>query len=105
MTDAEPFVICGLQDIPSRRAQGFHLVKLTPEGARMPWPVVVARWGRHVFGYVNQCPHGRSKLDWERNQFFDGSGQRLMCGKHGQTPAGWPARSAHRPTTAVTIPH
>lgn len=85
MSDAEPFVICRLQDLPSRRAFGFHLLRVTPEGVRTPWPIVIVRWGRHVFGYVNQCPHGGSKLDWERNQFLDESGQRLMCGKHGAT--------------------
>ena len=82
---AEPFAICRLSDIPSRRAVGFHLVRLTPEGARAPWPIVVVRWGGRVFAYENHCPHGGGKLDWERSQFLDASGERLMCGKHGST--------------------
>jgi nitrite reductase/ring-hydroxylating ferredoxin subunit len=43
----------------------------------------VVRWGRQVFGYVNKCPHDGVNLDWERNQFLDPNGIRLMCGKHG----------------------
>ena len=43
----------------------------------------MVRWGRQVFGYVNQCPHDGVNLDWERNQFLDPNGIRLMCGKHG----------------------
>ena len=43
----------------------------------------MVRWGRQVFGYVNKCPHDGVNLDWERNQFLDSNGIRLMCGKHG----------------------
>ena len=32
---------------------------------------------------LNKCPHDGVNLDWERNQFFDPNGIRLMCGKHG----------------------
>ncbi len=41
------------------------------------------RWGSNVFGYVNRCPHHGARLDWERDQFLDAYGTRLMCGKHG----------------------
>ena len=36
-----------------------------------------------MFGYVNRCPHHGTHLDWERAQFLDPTGMRLMCGKHG----------------------
>lgn len=77
------YAICGMSDIPSRKARGFQLVRLAADGSRRPFPIIVVRWGRQVFGYVNKCPHHGVNLDWERNQFLDPDGVRLMCGKHG----------------------
>ena len=79
------YVVCGLNDIPSRRARGFHLVILDENGQEKPLPIIVVRWGKQVFGYLNICPHDGVNLDWERNQFLDPNGLRLMCGKHGST--------------------
>jgi nitrite reductase/ring-hydroxylating ferredoxin subunit len=84
--DTDPavaYVICGVNDIPSQRARGFQLMRLGGDGTQHPWSIVVVRWGRQVFGYVNKCPHNQVNLDWERNQFLDPNGIRLMCGKHG----------------------
>ena len=76
------YVICALNDIQSQKAAGFNLM-VVEEGEQRPLSLVIVRWGRQVFGYVNKCPHDGVKLDWERNQFLDGNGLRLMCGKHG----------------------
>lgn len=76
------YVVCSMSDIPSQRARGFELMKVE-DGVEMPFNLIVVRWGRQVFGYVNLCPHDKVKLDWERNQFLDPNGIRLMCGKHG----------------------
>jgi len=80
---AIPYVICALDDIPSRRAKAFQLLRCTGDGASRTFSIFVVRWGNQVFGYVNECPHNHVNLDWERNQFLDPSGLRLMCGKHG----------------------
>jgi len=77
------YAICALSDIPSQRARGFHLARVEDDGTERPWSIVVVRWGKQVFGYVNKCPHNGTNLDWERNQFLDPNGIRLMCGKHG----------------------
>jgi nitrite reductase/ring-hydroxylating ferredoxin subunit len=82
-TTSLPFVICNLDDIPSRRARAFQLLRRDADGAERTFSIFVVRWGTRVFGYINQCPHGAVNLDWERNQFLDPSGLRLMCGKHG----------------------
>ncbi|WP_235976680.1 Rieske (2Fe-2S) protein [Bradyrhizobium archetypum] len=79
------YAICGFNDIPSQRAMGFHLMIVDEDGGHRPWPIVVVRWGKRVFAYLNKCPHTGVHLDWERNQFFDPLGMRLMCGKHGST--------------------
>jgi len=83
MTDHLAYAICALNEIPSQRAQGFHLMIVAEDGSQQPWPIIVIRWGRQVFGYLNRCPHDGVNLDWERNQFLDQNGTRLMCGKHG----------------------
>lgn len=77
------YAICSMSDIPSQKARGFHLMRVDEDGTRRPWPIVVIRWGRQAFGYVNRCPHDNVNLDWERNQFLDPNHPRLMCGKHG----------------------
>jgi nitrite reductase/ring-hydroxylating ferredoxin subunit len=77
------YAICRMDDIPSRQARGFQLMTVGDDGASRSWSIFVVRWGRQVFGYVNRCPHNGVNLDWERNQFFDPNGLRLMCGKHG----------------------
>ncbi len=77
------YAICSFNDIPSQKARSFHLLRVDEDGATKPFHIVVVRWGRQVFGYVNRCPHDGVNLDWEPNQFFDPNGIRLMCGKHG----------------------
>jgi len=77
------YAICSLNDIPSKQARGFQLMIIDEDGAARPWSIFVVRWGRQVFGYLNKCPHDGVNLDWERNQFMDPNGVRLMCGKHG----------------------
>ena len=77
------YAICGMNELPSQKARGFHLMIVDDDGSQRPFPIIVVRWGRQVFGYVNKCPHDGVNLDWERNQFLDPGGTRLMCGKHG----------------------
>ncbi len=77
------YAICSMAEIPSQRAKGFQLERVDSDGTKKPFNIVVVRWGRQVFGYVNRCPHDGVNLDWERQQFLDPNGIRLMCGKHG----------------------
>lgn len=83
MENGTAYAICAMNEIPSQRARGFVLSRVDAQGGEQPFPIVVVRWGRQVFGYVNKCPHDGVNLDWERNQFLDPNGIRLMCGKHG----------------------
>jgi nitrite reductase/ring-hydroxylating ferredoxin subunit len=79
------YAICRLADIPNRRARAFSLLRATagsgPGGE--PYHIVIVRWDRKIHGYVNRCPHHGTQLDWERDQFLEPNGDRLMCGKHG----------------------
>ena len=83
MAEDAAYAICALTDIPSQRAEGFLLAKVGADGQSEPFNIVVVRWGKRVFGYVNKCPHSGTHLDWERGTFLDPNGLRLMCGKHG----------------------
>ena len=83
MKETVAYAICRMADIPSQRARGFQLVIVGDDGGHRPWPIIIVRWGRQVFGYLNKCPHDGVNLDWEHNQFLDPNGIRLMCGKHG----------------------
>jgi nitrite reductase/ring-hydroxylating ferredoxin subunit len=83
MSESIAYAICSMSDIPSQKARGFQLMIVEEDGTARPWHIVVVRWGKQVFGYLNKCPHDGVNLDWERNQFFDPNGIRLMCGKHG----------------------
>ena len=79
-----PYIVCSMSDIPSQRARGFQLMQLDERGEARALSIVVVRWGKHVFGYVNRCPHQGVNLDWEQETFLDPNyGHRLMCGKHG----------------------
>lgn len=77
------YVVCAATEIGHARGRSFHLLRIAADGSHRPWPIVVLRWGRRMFGYVNACPHHGERLDWERDQFFDPTGTRLICGKHG----------------------
>ena len=43
----------------------------------------VVRWQGGVFGYVNECPHARTSLDWQPDKFFNLRRDALQCGTHG----------------------
>jgi nitrite reductase/ring-hydroxylating ferredoxin subunit len=80
MSDSDiAYAICGVGDIPNRRARAFSLLRASGEA----FHIVLVRWDRKIHGYVNRCPHHGTPLDWERDQFFDGTSANLMCGKHG----------------------
>jgi nitrite reductase/ring-hydroxylating ferredoxin subunit len=48
------------------------------------------RFEGSVHAYLNRCTHVAMELDWQPNQFFDDTGQWLLCSTHG---------AAYRPST------
>jgi nitrite reductase/ring-hydroxylating ferredoxin subunit len=77
------FAICPVESIPNRRARGFVLARRGEGGGVVSWPILILRWGRNIRAYENRCPHQGTNLDWERDEFLDGEGTRIQCGKHG----------------------
>jgi nitrite reductase/ring-hydroxylating ferredoxin subunit len=81
---SEVFAICGSKDVGDRRGKSFPLMRMWDDGKARPWEVFIARFGKQYFAYVNECPHSGQRLDWEKNNFFEPTYQKvLMCGKHG----------------------
>jgi len=76
------YAICGANEIPNRRGRAFSLLRIV-DGREEPWHIFAVRWDGQFFGYVNRCPHDGVNLDWERGQFIEPGGRRIVCGKHG----------------------
>ncbi len=58
----------------------------------VPFDVVLAGQSCRAFAirfqgtahaYLNRCTHVAMEMDWQPNQFFDDSGQWLLCSTHG----------------------
>jgi nitrite reductase/ring-hydroxylating ferredoxin subunit len=45
--------------------------------------VFFVRFQDVAYGYLNQCAHVPTELDWVEGQFFESSGLYLMCATHG----------------------
>jgi nitrite reductase/ring-hydroxylating ferredoxin subunit len=45
--------------------------------------VFFVRFRGAVHGYLNQCAHVPTEMDWVEGQFFESSGNYLMCAMHG----------------------
>jgi len=65
---------------------------LVDRGDAVPFDVLYAgrtargfaiRYQGQVHAYLNQCGHIPMEMDYQPNQFFDTSGQWLMCATHG----------------------
>ena len=41
------------------------------------------RYSGAVHAYLNRCTHVAMELDWQPGQFFDDTGQWLLCATHG----------------------
>ncbi|RPE72135.1 nitrite reductase/ring-hydroxylating ferredoxin subunit [Pacificibacter maritimus] len=71
-------LLCALTDIPDGGSKG---VLPGPRGRDQG---LLVRRGDTVFGYVNNCPHyDRAPLGWKKDEFLNGTKDRIMCAAHG----------------------
>jgi nitrite reductase/ring-hydroxylating ferredoxin subunit len=77
------YAVCRADFVANQRCRSFALLRVGDDGNPVPWQVLILRWGQNFYGYVNRCPHQKSPLNFERDQFFDPDRRFLMCGKHG----------------------
>lgn len=71
-------ILGSLEEIPDGAAKGYA-VGWGPEGR----DVLVVRRGSAVYGYVNECPHAGTPLDWVPDGFMSADGRHLLCATHG----------------------
>ncbi|WP_093993629.1 Rieske (2Fe-2S) protein [Flavimaricola marinus] len=70
--------LCALADIPDGGSKG-----VLPNQRGRDQALLVRRGGQ-VFGYINNCPHyDRAPLGWKKDEFLNGSRDRIMCSAHG----------------------
>ena len=76
------FVICESSAISESHARGFVLMRSSESGEPQPWPILLTRKGKTVYGFENACPHLGLRLDTNPGQFMDESDNFLQCGHH-----------------------
>jgi nitrite reductase/ring-hydroxylating ferredoxin subunit len=80
----ELYGIANKKEVRDRVGKSFPLMRMWTDGKARPWDVFVIRFGKEYHAYVNECPHQKVRLDWERNNFFEPNYfKTLACGKHG----------------------
>ncbi len=71
-------VLCRLDDLPDPGARGFTF----GEG-RLAFEMFVVRRGDRAWGYVNDCPHAHTTLEFMPDRFLDSAGLDIICSTHG----------------------
>jgi nitrite reductase/ring-hydroxylating ferredoxin subunit len=100
----EQRLICASDDL----RDGGTGIRFDVQSGGITRPAFAIRWCGAVRGYLNECRHQASELDWEPGDFFDASKLYLVCATHGalyEPDSGLcvagPCRGAH--LTAVTL--
>lgn len=84
--NGELYGICNKKEIRDRMGKSFPVMRRWTDGKLRPWDIFVCRFGKEYHAYVNECPHHHTRLDWEKNNFYEPNYLKvLMCGKHGST--------------------
>jgi nitrite reductase/ring-hydroxylating ferredoxin subunit len=80
------------QDTTSQAVPLCNSQDLVDSAAAVPFDVVhgglhsrafAVRFEGQVHAYLNRCTHVAMEMDWQPNQFFDDTGQWLLCSTHG----------------------
>ncbi len=101
MTTADPRCIplcasSALQD--SGRAVAFDVLY-----AGQPWRAFAIRYAGQVHAYLNRCAHVPMEMDYQEGQFFDDSGQWLLCATHGAVYAPDTGRCIEGPCCGASL--
>jgi nitrite reductase/ring-hydroxylating ferredoxin subunit len=79
-TDAHPLIpICNSADLQD----GGQAVSFDVNFAGQTCRAFAIRYEGGVHAYLNRCTHVAMELDWQPGQFFDDTGQWLLCATHG----------------------
>lgn len=61
------------------------------------------RIGGRIYAYRNWCPHMGLELDWVEGDFFDHSGQYVICSNHGALFDPASGKCIHGPCVGQTL--
>lgn len=70
--------LCGFEEIPDGDSKGFE-IDVFGQAVQM----FVVRKGDTVFGYLNDCPHIGTPLNWKNTRFLSMDGSQIVCATHG----------------------
>lgn len=70
--------LCALADIADPGGRGFVVER---DGEKQE--IFIVRRGQSVFGYVNDCPHVGTPLDWQPDVFLNVDKTLIQCSTHG----------------------
>ncbi|MBM3573806.1 MAG: Rieske (2Fe-2S) protein [Alphaproteobacteria bacterium] len=70
--------LCRIDEIADPGGKGFMT---DHDGERRA--IFVMRQGARIFGYVNQCPHVGTPLDWQPDVFLSPDRTFIQCATHG----------------------
>ncbi len=74
-----PVYLCRCEDlVDSGSAVAFEVLYFSQSCAAF-----AVRFAGQVYAYLNRCSHVPMEMDYQPNQFFDATGQWLMCATHG----------------------
>ena len=71
--------LCNSQDL----VNGAAAVPFDVVHAGLTSRAFAVRYQGAVHAYLNRCTHVAMEMDWQPNQFFDDTGQWLLCSTHG----------------------
>lgn len=83
-------VICNSDDLKS----GGTGIKFNLTVGSQPVPAFAVRFEGSVYAYLNRCAHMMLELDWDDAEYFDTSGEYLICSNHG---------ALYEPNTGVCV--
>ncbi|MBL8630222.1 MAG: Rieske (2Fe-2S) protein [Rhodospirillaceae bacterium] len=70
--------LCLVSDLDATGAK--EIIFNDADGARVS--VFVVRYNGKIRAFVNSCPHARLPLNFRDDQFFDVTGQYILCANH-----------------------
>jgi nitrite reductase/ring-hydroxylating ferredoxin subunit len=70
--------LCRLDEIPDGESRGFEITVGEDEVE-----IFVVRKGDDIYGYLNDCPHIGTPLNWNNDKFLTLDGAMIVCATHG----------------------
>lgn len=73
--------LCHVSELDATGAK--EIIFNDADGARVS--VFVVRYNDQIAAFINSCPHARLPLNFRNDQFFDVTGQYILCANHAAT--------------------